>query len=64
MPSIIYRELLSNRRGKTLADLRPLCEAAGKCGDGEFIRGVMQEFYPQLDVWRCDPDTGVPVVLA
>lgn len=64
MPSLIYREILSQRRGNSLADLRPLCEREKRCGDGNFIRKVMREYYPQIDVWRCDPDTGVATVLA
>ena len=64
MPSIIYRELLSNKKGQSLADLRKACLPAEACGDGDFIRGVIGNTYPQIDVWSCDTTTGVASVLA
>ena len=70
MPSIVYRELLPAQgpggQGKTLLDVEHACRAAGKdaCGDGSFIRNVMRETYPQIDLWECDPETGKATVLA
>ena len=69
MPSIVYRELLPTMKeeggnGKSLADVQNACVPAGACGDGDLIRNIMQETYPQIDVWSCDPKTGVATYLA
>lgn len=76
MPSIVYRELLPTEpaeggRGHSLLDVRRECLArAGDdgapdaCADGNVLREVMGDAYPRIDVWRCDPDTGVATVLA
>jgi len=64
MPSIIYREVLSNSKGQSLADLRKACLPEEACDDGDFIRHVMGPTYPQIDVWTCDIDTGIATRLA
>ena len=69
MPSIVYRELLPTLKseggnGKSLADVHVACAPMEACGDGNLIRNVMQETYPQIDVWSCDPETGIARVLA
>lgn len=61
--------------GHSLIDVRMEClaRAGGKdgggdspdaCADGNVLREVMGDAYPRIDVWRCDPDTGVATVLA
>lgn len=68
MPSIIYRELLPSRhdgQGKSLMDVERACAPDREtCGDGNLLRAVMKETYPQIDVWTCDPETGKVTVLA
>lgn len=68
MPSIVYRELLPTPAagGKSLKEVDKACRAGGKrtCGDGNFLRSVMGEVYPRIDVFECDPTTGVATLLA
>jgi len=77
MPSIVYRELLPTEpaeggRGQSLLDVKRVCTAragatqgpADACADGNVLREVMGDSYPQIDVWSCDPETGVATVLA
>lgn len=69
MPSIIYRELLPRLKseggsGKSLADVHDACAPIEACGDGNLIRNIMQETYPQIDIWSCDPETGIATLLA
>jgi hypothetical protein len=63
MPSLIYREVLGSG-DRSLVRVREACTAANRCHDGNFIRDVMGDTYPQLDVWQCDPETGQVTVLA
>ncbi|GAB5030631.1 Hypothetical protein NocV09_00302970 [Nannochloropsis oceanica] len=68
MPSIVYRELLPTPAagGRSLKDVDKACHAVEKtaCGDGSFIRGVMGDIYPRIDVFECDPTTGIATLLA
>ena len=64
MPGLIYRELVSSHHGHSVADVRKACLPAKACDDGNFIRGVMGENFPQIDVWECDVETGVVTFLA
>ena len=73
MPAVVYRELLptlpeEGGRGHSLVDVERACTAPGRpkeaCGDGNVIREVMGDTYPRIDVWSCDPETGVATVLA
>lgn len=73
MPSIVYRELLPTApadggHGQSLLDVRRECTARGAgpdaCADGNVLRAVMGDTYPRIDVWRCDPETGLATVLA
>lgn len=75
MPSIVYRELLPTEaadggRGHSLLDVKRECTARSgggppdACADGNVLHEVMGDTYPRIDVWSCDPETGVAALLA
>jgi hypothetical protein len=68
MPSIVYRELLPTPAAgnRSLVEVERACRGAGEgmCGDGEFLRSRMGETYPRVDVFDCDPSTGIATRLA
>ena len=59
VPSVIYREILPNGNGKSVQEMKEKCMPQQKCDDGNFIRSVMQDYYPTIDVFRCNPETGI-----
>ncbi len=52
-PSIVYRQLVPKKEGKTALAALDACRQAGRCNDTGLIESVMQEFYPRVECEWC-----------
>lgn len=64
----IYADLLKcmYRSGKTMADVKKVCErkwGPNSCWNNTYVKSIMQEYYPDVEVWTCDTKTGVATQL-
>jgi len=64
VPSIFYRELiatstLNNEAAQSVADVKRACADNELCRDPEYSRNIMGEYYPEIEIFKCDAKTGV-----
>lgn len=67
VPHITYRDILSAvdtvpRKGRTATDVARTCIAQegawNDCNNFHYVSHVMQDYYPMVEIWKCDRTTG------
>jgi hypothetical protein len=60
-PVVVYRQLVGDPTRPTAQAALEACRGMGRCNDTALLHSVMQEYYPEVDVYICHSDGRVEI---